>query len=249
MTLLVDIGIAAAVVAGFTVAVLAVGSRLASKDAATGFWDCLQRIRLVVDERVAAWVLGGCVAIMVGLGTLVGIADVPLEPFRLNAEQTVPTTFSSLLLVAAGALALLTARQRWGSPAWAWSVLGFGLIALGIDEIAEIHERVEVRTDLPTVIILAPLGLAMLVAWLASLPVLRERPPAIAFFVAAGAFGIASQAVDPIHNEWKSVAEEGFELASGALFLLAMLAVTRPFGPRPETASRPPASDQGSGGS
>ncbi len=225
MALLIDIGAAAAVVAGFAAVVLAVGSRLASADGETGFWACLHRIAIAVDERVAAWAIAGFTVIVVGVGALVGIADVPLEPFRLNAEQTLPTAFSTLLLVAAGALALLTARQRWAAPVWPWWVLGLGLIALGIDEMAELHERLEVRADLPTVVILAPVGLAMLVAWVASLPLLRERPPAVARFIAGGACGVISQALDPVHDDWKSVAEESLEMASGALFLLAMLAV------------------------
>jgi len=236
--LLIDIATALAVVAAFVVGVLLVGRRLRPPgvpDGDRGFWASLLRIAWSVEERAAAIGLAACVAVLLAVGALVVVGDVAIEPFRLNAEQTVPAAFSGLLLVGAGALGLLIGRLDHDLGGWAWLLLGAALLALAIDEMAELHERIEARTDLSSVVVVGPLALPLLVAFLVLLPRMRAHAPAAALFATGAAFGLASQALDPIHNRWKTVLEEGLELGGGSLFVLALLVVLR--GMRPARAS------------
>jgi len=238
LELLKDIVGALAVVAAFVIGVLLIGRRLAPAGSLTGdrgFWVSLLGIAWSVETRIAALGLAACVAVLVTLGALVVVGDVPIEPFRLNAEQTIPAAFSGLLLVGAGSLGLLAGRLDRDRGAWAWLVLGAALIALAIDEMAELHERLEARTDLSSVVVVGPLALPLLIAFVILLPRMRAHAPAAALFATGAAFGLASQALDPIHNRWKTVLEEGLELGSGSLFVLALLLVVR--GMRPGGAS------------
>jgi hypothetical protein len=231
MELLLDLGTGALAGLTFIAAVMIAGRVLGARDPArrdSGFWSSLLRISRSLHPVVAAGVLALCVAAFAVLGALVLVAEVPLEAFRVNVERRVPTLFSGILLLAAGAMALLAGRLALGGRSWAWLCLGVGLIAFGFDEVAELHERFEARTDLPTVIIFAPLALPLLVAWLRTVPALSAHPPALALFVLGGLAGVASQALDPIHNVWKSVLEETLEMTGGAMFVLALLLVLRP---------------------
>jgi len=66
-----------------------------------------------------------------------------MRPFDLNAEQSIGTLFSTLLMVAASLLLLLTgadARRRRGWDAPYWLVLAAGFAFMAVDEAAAIHE-------------------------------------------------------------------------------------------------------------
>jgi len=236
LELLKDIVGALAIVAAFVIGVLLIGRRLAPAGSLTGdrgFWVSLLNIAWSIETRAAALGLAACAAVLVALGALVVVGDVPIEPFRLNAEQTIPAAFSGLLLVGAGSLGLLAGRLDRDRGAWAWLVLGAALLALAIDEMAELHERLEARTDLSSVVLVGPLALPLLVAFLLLLPRMRAHAPAAVLFVSGALCGLASQALDPIHNRWKTVVEEGLELGSGSLFVLALLVILRGIQPRP----------------
>jgi len=169
LELLKDIVGALAIVAAFVIGVLLIGRRLAPAGSLTGdrgFWVSLLNIAWSIETRAAALGLAACAAVLVALGALVVVGDVPIEPFRLNAEQTIPAAFSGLLLVGAGSLGLLAGRLDRDRGAWAWLVLGAALITLAIDEMAELHERLEARTDLSSVVVVGPLALPLLIAFL-----------------------------------------------------------------------------------
>lgn len=64
----------------------------------------------------------------------------------LDSEANLPTWWSSLLLAAAGGLALLTARRTLHPHVAAhrrlWPLLGVGLLVMSLDETALIHEAI-----------------------------------------------------------------------------------------------------------
>lgn len=66
-----------------------------------------------------------------------------LDLFSVNAEQTIPTWYSVLLLFGAALLFLLIAREKIGTKArdgWLWGSLFLVFLYLSLDEAASIHE-------------------------------------------------------------------------------------------------------------
>ena len=81
------------------------------------------------------------------LGAIVYPGGGDLRAFDLNKEQTFPATFSGVLLLAAGGLALLNGLVRSKTlrgRRW-WIVLALVFAFLGLDEIAALHEAVQDR--------------------------------------------------------------------------------------------------------
>ncbi len=68
----------------------------------------------------------------------------PLILFDLSEEQSIPTCYSSfLLLFAACLLSVITARERTQRAAYLlhWEILSLGFLVMAIDEIVSLHER------------------------------------------------------------------------------------------------------------
>jgi hypothetical protein len=166
------------------------------------------------------------------LGAIVYPGGGDLRAFDLNKEQTFPATFSGVLLLAAGGLALLNGLVRSDTAAgrrW-WIVLALVFAFLGLDEIAALHEAVQDRVHVWGQAVLAPIVFVGVYAWWATLQRLRSEPPAgMLFMLGAGAW-IVSQLIDAGLNEemgWTIVPEELFEMAGSALFGLALLVALR----------------------
>jgi hypothetical protein len=182
-----------------------------------------------IEPGTAATVLAVSAAVVAVTGSAALLGDSSLDVLVINEEQTLPAYFGSALLLVAGALALgIGAARVPGEPLWPWLLLGLVLLALGLDEAAELHERLEGPTGLPAPVVLAPVALAALVGFAGIAPRLRAAPPALALFVAGAAAWAISQALDPIHAvDWKSAIEETLELTGSALFLLSLHIVAR----------------------
>jgi hypothetical protein len=168
------------------------------------------------------------------MGTIVYPGGGALRAFDLNKEQTFPATFSGLLLLAAGGLALLNGLVRSETAAgrrW-WIVLAMVFAFLGLDEIAALHEAVQDRVHVWGQATLAPLVVAGVYAWWVTLKRLRaEQPVAAALFVLGAAAWIVSQLIDVKLNEpwgWSIIPEELGEMTGSALFGLALLLALRP---------------------
>ena len=189
--------------------------------------------------RSAGWTSGSLVIGLALLGVVFGILGAIVYPgggdlraFDLNKEQTFPATFSGVLLLAAGGLALLNGLVRSDTAAgrrW-WIVLALVFAFLGLDEIAALHEAVQDRVHVWGQAVLAPVVFVGVYAWWATLQRLRSEPPAgMLFMLGAGAW-IVSQLIDAGLNEelgWTIVPEELFEMAGSALFGLALLVALR----------------------
>lgn len=175
----------------------------------------------------AGLLLGACVGVVAIAGTVVAVADSPIDLLYLNREQTVAAYMGAWLLFAAGTIAVFIGRKEVDDRMW-WLVLGLAIAAIGFDEAAELHERVEVRADVPAAVVVSPIALVAALAWWMVLPRMRQHPPALPLF-AAGIVGWAiSQSLDPIHSvELKSIVEETLELIGSMLLVLALLAMAR----------------------
>ena len=93
--------------------------------------------------------LGACVAVLVALhivmvATVHGFGGKHIDFFDLNAEQNLPTLFSTLqLLLASGLLLLLGLESRQGKrgESFYWLAMAFVFAYLATDEFCEIHEK------------------------------------------------------------------------------------------------------------
>jgi hypothetical protein len=165
---------------------------------------------LTISPQAAIRFLLACIIVLVFVGSMAAAAMVSvgekhrlLQLFALGGELSIPTYFSSLLLLAAGCLLGLIARENalrrlgWHLH---WTLLALGFVWLSFDEAASIHEAVN-----PTVRIW--LGMSFLdgAAWTAVaapvvsvlavlyLPFLLRLPPRyMRLFVTAGAIYLGS---------------------------------------------------------
>jgi hypothetical protein len=166
------------------------------------------------------------------LGAIVYPGGGDLRVFDLNKEQTFPATFSGLLLLSAGALALLNGVVRCPKPAdrlW-WLVLAGVFAFLGIDEISALHEAVQDRVHVWGQATLIPIVIAGGIAWLVTLRRLGMHSLAGRLLILAVVAWGLSQGFDVALNEshgWTIVPEELLEIAGSTLFGLAMLVAVR----------------------
>lgn len=178
-------------------------------------------------NATAIW-LGIAIAGLAVVGTIAVAADLDSRLLRVNREQSPASFYSGGLIMAAAALAAVLA---WDRPErrLEWALVAIGLFALGVDETAELHERVEVRTDLPAPVVISPLAAMIGYGLWRNLPWLGTRWPALQLIAGGIAIWCISQALDPFHNQYKSVVEETLEMTGSALVVVAlMICVRRP---------------------
>jgi hypothetical protein len=188
----------------------------------------------VARVNVRSLVIGiGCLAVVFGiLGAIVYPGGGDLRVFDLNKEQTFPAMFSGILLLGAGALALLNGVVRCSDPRdrrW-WLILALVFAFLGIDEIAALHEAVQDRVHVWGQATLIPIVIAGVTAWWKVLMSLRPQRDAARLFLLGAAAWVASQGIDLLFNEhygWTIVPEELCEMLGSALFGLALLVAVR----------------------
>lgn len=188
-----------------------------------------------VSRLNVAKLLIGIAAFMVVfgiLGSIVYPGGGDLRVFDLNKEQTFPATFSGLLLLGAGVLALLNGVVRCPNPAdriW-WLVLAGVFAFLGIDEMTALHEAVQDRVHVWGQATLIPIVIAGGIAGLMTLKHLgMDSLPGRLLIFGAVTWGL-SQGIDLELNEthgWTIVPEELLEMAGSAMFGLAMLVAVR----------------------
>ncbi len=192
-----------------------------------------------LSPLVVAGVLGGAIAVLIGLGSIDVLRnDLPL--WNLNREGNPPAMFSALLLWLAGAAALLAGGARGTPGRAAWLVLGGFFVYFGFDELFELHERLGDLTGLESQVALLPVTLAAFVALVA---LIRRSPRGSWRFLllcAGAAAWVVAQAIEyPQWQDnqlvlpyWTIVPEEFFEMVGTLCFLLAGLVELRS-GPAP----------------
>lgn len=155
----------------------------------------------------------------------------------LNNEQTLWATFQGAIIWAVAGLALLasmltvTTRQ---ARVW-WITLGIVLLVLGADEVIAIHDRFQDATGYPGQLILTPVALVGMAAWLRVLSKLWNMRSARTLFIGGAAFWACSQVSDILLNptfRWTITPEELGETIGSGLWMFALLlwlrAQTRP---------------------
>jgi hypothetical protein len=166
------------------------------------------------------------------LGAIVYPGGGALRVFDLNKEQTFPATFSGVLLLGAGCLALLNGVVRCPNLAdrrW-WLVLAGVFAFLGIDEITALHEAVQDRVHVWGQATLIPIVILGGIAWVVTLRRLGTRSVAGRLLMLAAATWALSQGIDAALNEhwgWTIVPEELLEMCGSTLFGLSMLVAAR----------------------
>lgn len=160
------------------------------------------------------------------------------ELFDVDEEESVPTWFSSSLLLLTSVVLFVTAhlaRQSKDKNSLYWFVLGLGFVFMSVDEIAGFHETLNSLTEtswaVPGMIVALVVGL-MYMKFLSALPV----PTAMRFVMSGaifvgGAIGVElatepylyDDALDTLgYNLWTPV-EEGMEMGGVILFLSSLL--------------------------
>ncbi len=166
------------------------------------------------------------------LGSIVYPGGGALRAFDLNKEQTFPATFSGILLLGAGGLALLNGVVRCPNLAdrrW-WLVLAGVFTFLGMDEITALHEAVQDRVHIWGQATLIPIVIAGGIAWLITLKRLGPQSVAGRLLILAAATWAVSQGIDLELNErwgWTIIPEELLEMCGSTMFGLAMLVAVR----------------------
>jgi hypothetical protein len=148
----------------------------------------------------------------------------------LNNERTLSDTFQGALLFAAGGLAILTSRlrvTRTEAKRW-WLLLGIVLIPLGAEQILAIHSRFQDATGLPGQVVLIPIAVFGVIAWLKVLDELSAHRLARTLFIAGAVAWLFSQMSDVLLNpidafRWTITPEETAESLGSAFWLFSFL--------------------------
>jgi hypothetical protein len=146
----------------------------------------------------------GLILVFGVLGSLERINGVPLGLFDLDGEGKPPAAFSALLLVCAGATAIVISRlESERGRRGMWVFMGLFLAYMALDEGITIHEHLEDRTGISWVKLYAPLVLAGGIGWL---------------FVV--------RRIWPLGRHWKELGPRLFALAPGPWLLATILEMT-----------------------
>lgn len=188
--------------------------------------------RLPEAWRVALAV--GCgIALLGGLGA----ADLfltRLPAYDLDAERTVPTAFSALLLLAAGVLAWQVGGARSSGYSKCWRIMGAFFVFMAFDEVLAIHEKVSAPvTGMSWQVFYAPVVLCAAIGWLV---ILRRLPSTRAriLWIGGAAAWFVSQVIEQVQwdgdrlvHPWTFIPEEMLEMTGSLLWGLAILLALR----------------------
>jgi hypothetical protein len=189
----------------------------------------------LVEPRRAAAALVVAIAVLAVLGVIVAWEPRPaLARFDLDEERTVPAYFSALLLCVCAVLALRLPRPVV-SRGVGLALSGLLLLA-SLDEVAELHERLERRVGIDWQLLYIPVFLALLVVFGLLVNGLRRSEFGLWLVLAAAGCWAVAQALEALQWEddgpargytWMMVTEEVLEMAGSGLLLLALLVVIR----------------------
>jgi hypothetical protein len=190
-----------------------------------------------VDTRRLAWCLGCAVALVGVLGLVHASAPGDsvwrLSRFGLDEEWSLPALWSGALLAGA-ALASVVAGHAGGLPTVRPRVLealGALFAFMALDEVVQIHERIEAAVDVGwqrLYLPLVPLGGLLWVLVLRGLAA-RSRSAALLFCAGGLAWFVAElfereqRDGAVLRHRWTIFPEEMLEMTGSALFLLALV--------------------------
>lgn len=167
-------------------------------------------------------------------------SDRVVAAFHPDGELNVPAFYSGLLLLLAAAASLLSRGKGI-----LFILLAAGLIFMAVDEIAEIHERLELREGIDWQLLYIPaFALAVGVVVGVVRRMLREEPGAVAVLASGAACWVASQMLEVV--EWQGnvkqagygymmFTEEILEMLGTVGFIVALLMLARATSERRQT--------------
>jgi len=169
------------------------------------------------------------------------VSDIPWvirQLFDVDEENNIPTWFSSANLMLTGAMTLLLAAGKWQQrDRWRlhWMLLGSGFLLLSLDEMAGLHESLNVVTEASWAIYALPLVLVLILVFLRFLNHLPGRTASLFILSGVvflgGAVGVELYTEPYLYNDalntlaynlWTPV-EEGMEMYGVILFQYALL--------------------------
>jgi hypothetical protein len=161
---------------------------------------------------------------------LVNDATADLQLFDLNEEQNLPTWWTAFLFTVAGLLALLLGlSERAQRP---WIPLGVLMLALGLDDIARLHERMETAVGGTAGILviesLLALGILLIFLSVSRIAGGRSRGLIVGALIAL-VLAQASSSLDFVHETISvprpllTVVEEGAEMTMGVFIVAAAI--------------------------
>ena len=165
-----------------------------------------------------------------------------LSRFDLDEERTVPAFFTAFLLIACAAVALRLPRSVVSrAVAIAFASL---LVLASLDELVEVHERLERRLDVDWQLLYIPVFAAAVAVLALFMMALRRNGLGLGLVLASGACWVGAQLLEALQWEddgpaagytWMMVTEETLEMAGSAFLLLALLNADRARAMRPAT--------------
>ncbi|ALO45064.1 hypothetical protein [Pseudohongiella spirulinae] len=169
------------------------------------------------------------------------VNDIPWvirQLFDVDEENNIPTWFSSANLLLAAGLTLVLAADKWQShDRWRvhWMLLGWGFLLLSLDEMAGLHESVNVVTEASWAIYALPLVLLLAIIFFRFLYNLPVRTASLlilsGLIFLGGAIGVELYTEPYLYNDeldtlaynlWTPI-EEGMEMYGVILFQYAIL--------------------------
>lgn len=241
---------------------LSVSADVGSDQPTDGHGRAPDRILALVrrlDARRVAILLGAVALGLGGLGVVRSLVksrtDWSIPFLGLDTEWSAPAFFTGGVLVSAATLYLLAARKDLFEQVSGRAVAGLGLFLayMGIDEVVQIHERMERAFDRGWQGLYLPLvalgGLAWAICVKGRWPTRLARPCLLA---AAGAW-VAAQGLERVQrqdgvlvNRWTILPEELLEMAGSILFLVgALVAIQAGLRHREASRSGPNRADGG----
>lgn len=188
----------------------------------------LRRLSFQVATSIAALdVLG----VLHALGRNVGWLRLP--GFGLDEEWSVPAFFSGALLVGAAVACLLSLRAGGlpGVRTGVLTALAVFFTFMAVDEVVQIHERLEDLTNVGWQLLYLPLIVVGAIAWLLVLRGLRAARAGSLLFIAGAMSWGAAQLFESVQRDgavlvhrWTILPEETLEMVGSALFAVALLA-------------------------
>jgi hypothetical protein len=206
--------------------------------------DVVGRFSRTVNVRLLVLIVAGCIVVFEALGALVlaGMlgGTTGYNVLDLDAERTLPATFSSGLLLwgCLMAFALARAAARLGIRPALLRAFGVLLAYMGVDELVAIHEKLEAWVEVDWQVLYLPVALAAAVAWVGVLLVLRRVGRGALLLVGGALVWTLSQVLEAVEYggfnsdgqlvaAWAALPEEILEMIGSALFAFALLLACR----------------------
>jgi hypothetical protein len=207
--------------------------------------DVLERYGLT-PRRVAVVLVGTtlALAVVIGVTRFVG-PHLVQSAFNPDGELRIPALYSGMLLLLAAATALLS-RHRGIS----FLLLAAGLAAMALDEVAQVHERLEARSGLDWQLIYIPaffVALAVVVGVVRRMR--RDAPGAVPVLAAGAACWVVSQLLEAVQwdgdvkqpgYDYMMFVEEVLEMLGTVGFIVSLLMLAWPVASAGR-GTRPPA--------